>query len=140
MSITATLGQLTEQDIVALRSVVDKLVQTALTRDWDGFASLLTEDAVWMPPDQPIVIGRKAVRAWADGFPPIRAFRSSLESAEGRGDLAWARGPFEMTVEPQPGQRITMTGKWAAHCRKQSDGTWLLASDTWNTNHPISVA
>src|SRR5262245_6308963 len=106
MSLTATLGQLTEQDISALRSVVDKLVQTALNRDWDGFTSLLTEDAVWMPPDQPIVVGKKAILAWADGFPLIKTFRSSLDSAEGRGDLAWARGPFEMTIEPQPGQRI----------------------------------
>jgi uncharacterized protein (TIGR02246 family) len=140
MSITTTLGQLSEQDISALRSVVDELVQACLNKDWDKFASLLTEDAVWMPPDQPIVVGRKAVRVWVETFPSIKAFRSALESAEGRGDLAWARGTFDMTVEPAPGQRLAMKGKWSGACRRQSDGTWLLASDIWNTDHPISAA
>ena len=139
MSITTTIGQLGDQDIAALRTLLDELVKTSLNRDWDGFVSLLTEDAVWLPPDQPIVAGRAAIREWLDSFPAIKAFQATLESAEGRGDFAWSRGIFDMTVEPQPGQRIAMKGKWSTTSRKRSDGSWLFASDTWNTDHPISA-
>ena len=110
----------------------------ALRADWDGMASTLTDDVVYLPPDQPIVQGKKAVLAWLASFPPVRIFKNKVEYTEGRGDFAWTRGTFEITFEPNPGNHIAMKGKWAATCRKQTDGRWLVASDTWNTDHPIA--
>ncbi len=140
MDPTATLGELTSQDVTTLRSLVDEWVRTCLDADWDKIASLLTDDVVFLPPDQPVVQGRNAVRAWFDSFPKIKTFAATLENAEGRGDLANARGTFNMNIEPSPGQQVQMTGKWVALYRKQANGSWLCALDAWNTDHPVQPA
>ena len=136
-----TLTQLAVEDLLAIRRVCeDEWTRVGLKADWDGMVSLLTDDVVFLPPDLPILQGKEAVRVWLDGFPPIKAFKSKEEHTEGRGDLAWSRGTFEMTVEPDPGSLVTMKGKWTVTLRKESDGRWLVASDTWNTDHPLSAA
>jgi uncharacterized protein (TIGR02246 family) len=135
-----TLTQLATEDVAAIRHVCDNAwTPIMLSANWDGMASLLTEDVVCLPPEQPIVQGKKAVRAWMDSFPPVRVFTCKAEHIEGRGDLAAARGAFEWTIEPTPGNRIPMKGKWISTFRKQSDGRWLVATDTWNTDHPLSA-
>lgn len=136
-----TLTQLAADDTLAIRRICeDEWTRHMLKANWDGLASLMTDDVVFLPPDQPIVQGRKAVRVWLDSFPTIKAFKDKMEHTEGRGDFAWARGTFEMTVEPSPGNRVIMKGKWSTTFRKGSDGRWLQASDTWNTDHPLSAA
>lgn len=138
---TTMLTPLVAEDILAIRRVCeDEWTRVIRKADWDGMASLLTDDVVFLPPDQPIVLGKKAVRVWLESFPPIKTFTDKEEHTEGRGDFAWSRGTFEMTVEPNPGNRVAMKGKWTATFRKQSDGRWLVASDTWNTDHPLSAA
>lgn len=44
MDITATVTQLMEQDVDALRRTIGEFVRLALDANWDGFASLYTED------------------------------------------------------------------------------------------------
>jgi ketosteroid isomerase-like protein len=140
MNPTATLGPLTSQDLATLRGLVDEWVRNCLNANWDKMASLLTDDVVFLPPNEPIVQGRNAVRSWFNNFPPIKAFAATLEDAEGRGDLAEARGTFRLNLEPSPGQQIEMTGKWVALYRKQPNGSWLCALDIWNTDHPLQAA
>lgn len=140
MDATATVSQLTEQDVDALRRIIREFERLTLDANWDGFASLYTEDVVVLPPEQPIVEGKSAARAWLDTFPPIKRFSLELKHAEGRADLAVTRGTLDMTVEPTPGKRVTMTGKWTSVFRRQPDGAWRCALDIWNTDHPIPGA
>ncbi|MGH2400242.1 MAG: YybH family protein [bacterium] len=140
MSTAFTLGQLTSQDLATLRGLVDEWVRTCLDADWDKVTSFLTDDVVFLPPDQPIVQGKSAVKSWFESFPAIKAFAATLEDAEGRGDLASARGTFSLSIEPSPGQRMQITGKWVGLYRKQADGNWLCALDIWNADHPVQPA
>lgn len=139
MNPTATLGQLTSQDLTTLRGLVEEWVRTCLDANWDKLLTLLTDDVVFLPPNEPIVHGKTAIRSWFERSPAIKTFAATLEDAEGRGDLANARGTFSLNVEPSPGQRIQMTGKWLALYRKQANGSWLCALDMWNTDHPVQV-
>jgi|SRR5438093_11674828 len=136
MNPTITLGQLTTQDVATLRSCIEEWVRTCREANWDKLALLLADDVVFLPPDQPIVQGKKSVRAWLDTFPLIRAFDATMEDAEGRADFACVRGTVDMTVEPSPEQPVQLKGKWTAVWRKQSTGDWLCALDIWNTDHP----
>ena len=130
---------LTAQDLTQLRSITDEWVRVTLIRDFDSLTRLLTDDVVFLPPDAPVVVGKTAVRAFLDAFPAVTAFTAELDVAEGRPDLTWARGSFRMTVEPAPGQSASMVGKWSATYRKQDDGAWLCASDTWNLDAPATT-
>jgi ketosteroid isomerase-like protein len=93
MDTTATVGQLTAQDVAALNGIVNDWVQILLAANWDKLASQLAEDVVFLPPDQPAVHGKKAVRAWLEAFPPIKTFTSRLQHAEGRPILRQRAAP-----------------------------------------------
>jgi ketosteroid isomerase-like protein len=139
MATAVAVARLADEDLAQLRGLTEEWVQLSLRADWDALVALLTEDAVFLPPDQPIVEGKPAVREWFEAYPPINAFTSSLVAAEGKPDLAWGRGRFAMTVEPAPGQAVAMQGKWAATYRKRGDGGWLCASLTWNLDAPLAA-
>jgi len=139
MTTAADTTRLTDHDVAQIRGITDEWVRAHLAGDWDALSALHTDDIVFLPPEQPLVEGKAAVRAWLETFPPTTAFTATVVSAEGRPDFAWARGTFELTAEPEPGKPVTMRGKWAAHYRKRADGGWLCASDTWNLDAPLAA-
>jgi ketosteroid isomerase-like protein len=130
------MSKIADQDVAALEASLERFVSLCLDADWGTLMEMMADDVVFLPPDQPIIEGKKDVRKWFDEFPPIRAFESQLVQVDGRGDFAWVRGTFAMTVEPEAGQPESMKGKWTGSYRKQSDGSWLMASDVWNFDEP----
>ena len=138
MTAMTPMAALTTADVTQIRALTEEWVRASLARDWDGLTALLTDDVVLLPPDAPVVAGKPAARAFFEAFPAIRTFTAIPIAAEGQPELAWARGSFTMTIEPAPGQRVSMVGKWAATYRKQADGTWRCASDTWNFDAPVN--
>ncbi len=64
----ASPAGLSDADTRALNEVTKRYVETALASNWDAWASLLTEDAVFLPSGGPAVEGRAALRAWVVGF------------------------------------------------------------------------
>lgn len=139
MATAAAQITLAAEDLAQVRALTDEWVRTSLARDWDGLLALLTDDFVFLPPDVPIVIGKEAVRAYLDAFPRMTKFAATVVAAEGQPELAWARGTFSITAETAPGTTTSMVGKFGATYRKQSDGKWLCASDTWNLDAPASA-
>ena len=139
MLTAATRMELATEDLAHIRGITDEWVRASLARDWDALTAMFADDVVFLPPDAPVVLGKAAVRAFLEGYPPIAAFTATVLSAEGQTEFAWARGSFAMTVEPTAGQRISLIGKWAGTYRKRADGGWLCASDTWNLDAPIGT-
>ncbi len=122
-----------EADAAAIRQADLDFVAHSVAGDWDALAALYTEDAVVMPPNQELVIGRSAIR---DLFSPLTISDFSLETVEmeGRGDLVFARGIYSWTVAVGENEPVADHGKWLTIWRKQADGTWLLSQDIWNSD------
>lgn len=139
MTLSDTVTLLSVQDIEAVRMIPAEWARAALARDWDRVLSLLTDDAVLLPPEQPLVAGKAAIRAWFEAFPPMKTFVAREVQTEGQADFAWSRGTFEMSIEATPGKLARIVGKWSSTARKQPDGRWLVASDTWNPDHPVAA-
>lgn len=106
-----------------------------LNQDYDGMAAFYTEDTVVMPPNQPTVRGRSAVRDWMASFPRVTRADFVIDEVEGIGDRAFVRGRYSMTLEPEgaPGP-VHDTGKYIEIREKQPDGSWLLARDIFNSD------
>jgi len=128
---------LSNEDRVALRLFAEKDASIVLARNWDALAAQYTDDAVRMPPNEPSVQGRAAIRRWLDQFPPINSFTFELADLEGNGDIAFLRGKFTITFTP-PGAMATLSdsGKILVVFRKQPDGSWLRVVDAWNSDLP----
>ncbi len=112
---------LSPEDRDAIQAYVDEWIDQCLARDWDVLVERLTDDVVFMPPDGPAVIGKAAVADFMEAYPIMTQFSVTIDSADGRADLATIRGSFDMTVETEDGE-TRMVGKWLATYRKEGGG------------------
>ena len=139
------VAALSDEDVAAIRDLGEReIVAALLAEDWDRFAATFTEDAVRMPPNEPLHQGREAIREWAEtnwGPLTLTEFTQPMVSIDGRGDLAYIRGTYSATSEvpgfPQP---VTDVGKVVAIMRRQDDGRWLVSVAIYNSDLPLSPA
>lgn len=127
-------GPLSDADIAGIEATSEAFHQAALANDWAGLAATYTEDAVLMPPNEPPIEGRADIQRWFASFPPVTAFELENIEIDGRGDLAYVRGTFMLTIAPEGMDPITDTAKFIEIRRKQPDGSWLLSRDVFNSD------
>jgi uncharacterized protein (TIGR02246 family) len=103
--------------------------------------SCFTPDGVQMPPNDAANIGIPNIRAWSTGM--LTAFRAEfsldVDEVELAGDdRAFERGGYTITLTPTAGgSPIGDSGKYITIYQRQVDGSWLIARDIWNSNHPL---
>jgi uncharacterized protein (TIGR02246 family) len=131
-------------DVAAIEKVSEAIDHAFASGDASALAALVAEDAIWMPPEEPTIVGRTAIqtrytnlfRELHDQFTEIA---HSLEVVEVRvcGDWAMSRGHYRLKlVLPRVPQPIEVTGKNVHTYVRQPDGSWLIASDIWNGDAP----
>ena len=105
--------------------------------DLDRWLSLWTEDGVQMPPDEPSVVGKQSIRVRNQSVLDAFTFDITITNQEvvAVGDLAYSRGVYEATLTPkQGGETISIDGKYMTILRRQSDGSWKIHRDIFNSN------
>lgn len=130
---------LSDEDMAELRSFHDRWVPAMTSGDWDALYALYTEDCVIMPPNQPEVVGRAAARASAEASPRITEAVLLIDEIDGYGDLAFVRGTYSMTMMIE-GQPVQDEGKYIEVRRKQTNGSWLISRDIFNSDLPAAPA
>ena len=129
---------LSEEDVAAIEASLESFAQAIRASDWPGVAAFYTQDAVIMSPNEPAVQGRAAIEAWQAAFPPLTEISLPIVEIDGRGDLAYVRGTFSMTIVPEGApEPIQLTGKYIEILRRQPDGAWLVAVDIFNSDLPL---
>jgi ketosteroid isomerase-like protein len=141
---TGVGGHLSEPDKDKIRKVVDEATHavTPPTSDVDAYVKLYyAEDARLLPPNHATVTGREAIGAFLRSYGSFQAVRFTILALEGRNDLAYAHGAYQMNVTP-PGAAgpVGDTGKYVEIWKKQRDGSWKVVLDTFNSDlaAPIS--
>jgi uncharacterized protein (TIGR02246 family) len=126
-----------EADVQAIRAADQAAVAAIAAKDWAGWAASFTEQGMIMPPNADAVTGRDGIQAWATGFPPFTDFQAQIEEIEGLGNLAYVRGSYSLTITPPGAAPIPERGKFFYVTRKQTDGSWKVVRDMWNSNLPL---
>lgn len=126
-------------DIDAVRiSVAEenrKFGAAAGRKDYAGMAALYTDEAKVLPPDAPIVTGRKAIEefwrsaAAALGLTSVTLKTLDLEAA---GDNAYEVGEADLRLS-SGSAKVKYVVVWL----KGNDGRWRIHRDIWN-NMPAS--
>jgi len=134
----AEVAALSDEDVAAIKASTDEYIQAWSSADWVTLTALYTEDAIVMPPNESMVQGRDEIQALNEAFPvPLEANLTIVE-IDGRGDLAYVRGTYSYTVQPEGApEPIRDTGKYLEIRRKQEDGSWPIAIDIWNSDLPL---
>jgi ketosteroid isomerase-like protein len=119
-------------DRAAIARLAERENRAFASKDVDDILPVYSADVVMMPPNEPAIHGKDALRRWFASlfgqatFQPASCTSDDLELA---GDLAVER----MTLRNGAGQA---TGKVIHVYRRQADGTWKITRDIWNDDAP----
>ncbi len=97
--------------------------------DLNGYALLLTEDAVWIPPSQPAINGREEFRKWLEPFFNKFDYELSFSEIKNREAGSWAveQGCFTSRMSPKDGgEQMEHSGSYIVSWRQENDGIWRI--------------
>lgn len=122
--------------------VIDAAWSQALqNKNLDKVMSNYAEDASFLPPDQPIVVGKARIRAWfarqitLPGF--SATFSPTFVKVSRSQDLAYELGTFRVTINDQSGKPVTYLGKHLVTWEKLN-GRWKVAAESINRDSPAT--
>lgn len=108
----------------------------------DGYVSIVTEDILWLPPNGPRVLGRKAVRDRVLQLTSARRWSARWKAdrvdVAASLDLAHAVGTYELSYEDAGGAAIRDMGKFLETFRKQADGRWQETAIMFSSDLPVA--
>jgi uncharacterized protein (TIGR02246 family) len=107
--------------------------EAAGRRDVDAIANLYTKDAIVLPPEGAMVVGRDAVRnAWKaaidEGFSGVKIESIKVEVS---GDIAVDVGHASMVMKSAGAPTTTVEVKFMAIWKK-TRGQWRIHRDMWS--------
>jgi uncharacterized protein (TIGR02246 family) len=124
----------------AIKAIADGYVKGVLAGDAKGVAALYAEDAVEMPPNQPMVKGRDGILQYYEktlgtGMKPTTFSIKHLETAAA-GDHGYDVGVYQQTVTV-PGNATTVSdsGKYTV-ILKRAGNDWKIAYVIYNSDQP----
>ena len=131
-------------DVAAEREAIlatDRPWQDAIAaKDLDRTLSFWADDAVVMPPGQPSLAGKDAIRGFVAQAFKVPGFGLRWETTSvnvaPHGDLAYALAKTTTTVSGPDGKPLSLQGKAATVWRKGTDGRWRCVVDIWNDEAP----
>lgn len=106
-------------------------------KDIDKVVSYWSDDAVLIPPGQPIIKGKEALRKFVEDSKNIPGFSISWKSSDIHfspdGKLAYMYGENLMSMNDSTGNKISIPGRGYTVWRKEADGNWKCVVDLWNS-------
>jgi uncharacterized protein (TIGR02246 family) len=127
----------TDADVAAINEIWNSYSSSLNDGDIDSWLSLWTKDGVQMPPDEPRVVGKDQLRQRNGGALDLFAVDIEItnEEVEVDGSLAYSRGHYVATFSPKDGaQPIPVDGKFMTILKRQTDGSWKIHRDIFNSN------
>jgi ketosteroid isomerase-like protein len=123
-------------DKQAIRSVTAEAVRMANSgSSWDEYTRYYyAPDAVILPPDAAEVRGHDAIVDFFEEFPPVDKMSFTVIEIEGRQDMAYVYGVYQLTMTSEDEQTINDYGKYLEIWKRHDDGSWKVAWDIFNTN------
>ena len=111
----------------------------AAAKDWASYTTTYyADDAIVLPANGAAVSGRDAITQMLMSYPTMSNVRFTIDEVEGAGDLAYARGTYEMDVAvPGAPAPVHDKGKFIEIWKKQSDGSWKVTRDIFNSDLPM---
>ena len=125
------------KDQATIRERNEAFVKAFNAKDVTQILAIYAENSVFMPPHQPIIRGKDALKTFYDDLLKSGAsnLRMDVTEVSGHGPLAYQSGTYEMDVKSASGADSRDRGKYLFILRKLGD-TWRLEYTVWNSDLP----
>jgi len=114
----------------------------AEAKDVDEHVRYYTEDAVVLPPNEPMAIGKEAIHKVIGDIFAMPGFSVKWQPAKAEvarsGDIGYTYGAYQMTFNDPEGKLQTDRGKYTVVWKKQADGSWKSAVEMFSSDLPPS--
>jgi ketosteroid isomerase-like protein len=115
-------------------------VEAINSNNVDTLMADLTDDIVYQSPNEPEIVGKQAVRKWAQAYVDAYKFhwdKTSLDFVVS-GDWAFERYAYKATnTDRKTGEVTHDTGKGINIYHHDADGKWRVARDGWSSDLPV---
>ena len=123
-----------------LRRDVEWADAASAGKDVEKAVSYMSDDAIMIPPGQPPVVGKAAIRAFIASSFQVPGFKihwvSERVTFSPDGKLAYMHGTNATTVPGPNGALLTIPGRGITIWRMEPDGQWRCVIDIWNDPPP----
>jgi Ketosteroid isomerase homolog len=121
-------------DQQAIRAVTSTLESAFNAKDVEKILTVYTENAVFMPPNKPLLRGRAALKGFYDGLlnGGSKDLKITPADVAGHGPLAYESGSYSMTNGTVPDR-----GKYLFIFRN-FNGSWKIEYTSWSSDLPPS--
>ncbi|HEX7082280.1 MAG TPA: DUF4440 domain-containing protein [Gammaproteobacteria bacterium] len=131
-----------DADLAAIADFNARYLAAINAGDSAALSALTTEDHIMLPPNRPPIVGKAANDAanarLFEQFDIDETWRPA--ETEVAGDWAYQRGTFTVVATPKAGgPSRTTTGNFLRIYRRQSDGSWRMIRDMFNTDGASST-
>src|SRR5438477_6731202 len=126
-------------DEKAVRDADAEWSKAAGAKDLDKTVSFYADDAMVLPPNEPMVISKSGIRnlwkGFLDSLTDISWKTTHVEMAKS-GDMSYLIGTYAMTMK----DGTKDTGKYCEVWKKQADGKWKVAADMFSSDLAATLA
>jgi ketosteroid isomerase-like protein len=133
--------EFTMKDQASIRQRTDAFVKAFNAKAVDDILSIYAENSVFMPPNEPVIRGKEALRTFYDDLLKSGAtgLRLNVGEVSGHGPLAYESGTYEMDVKRASGGGAHDRGKYLFVLRKMGE-TWRYEYSMWNSDLPVAAS
>jgi uncharacterized protein (TIGR02246 family) len=126
-------------DRTMIDAVRDRFLGAYNAGDATALATCCSQDAVQLPPNEPAVRGREAIRARYQAQFDHFACQLAVTTEELKitGDLSFAWGFYGIKLTPTDGgSPVQDKGKYLAIFKRDEDDSWKFSCDMFNSDNP----
>jgi uncharacterized protein (TIGR02246 family) len=128
--------EFTTKDAGEIRQQHDAFVAAFNAKDVAKILDLYAENSVFMPPNEPIIRGKDALKHFYEALLSGQGasdLKMDIAEVSGHGPLAYQSGTYEMALKPAKGIGGRDRGKYLFVIRKMGNG-WKFHYTMWNSD------
>lgn len=132
-----------DADEKALRDADEAWSKAAAAKDVDQTVAFYSDDAIVMPPNAQRATTKEAIRKlWKDLLTDAKiSWKASKVEVAKSGDIGFIIGSYEVAMnDPVTGKPVNDRGKYLEVWEKQTDGSWKVGADIFNSDLPATPA
>jgi ketosteroid isomerase-like protein len=136
-----TLAQQSKPGADAIRQADTNWAKAAQTKQVDAWMAYYANEAVVLPPNDQLATSQTAIRKSISDLLTLPDLSISWEPTKVEvarsEELGYSYGTYRLTYSSPDSKPVTDRGKYLEIWKKQKDGTWKCAVDTWNSDMPL---